>query len=115
MEVYHANRRRCCRHCHHRSARSSECVAFRATGRIQEGVNLVTSGGLLDIAAGTYTDNVNINKPVEIAGASQATVTVQPSFIGANTGGGSLASGSSNVLLVQAVPAIAALVALAAG
>src|SRR5262249_44816919 len=33
-----------------------------ATGRIQEGVNLVTTGGTVNVTAGTYTENVTIDK-----------------------------------------------------
>ncbi len=41
----------------------------QATGRIQEGVNDVTAGGTVNVTAGTYAENVTINKNVTLAGA----------------------------------------------
>jgi len=46
-----------------------------STGRIQEGINLV-SGSTVNVAAGAYTENVNVNKSLTLQGASSATVTV---------------------------------------
>jgi hypothetical protein len=73
-----------------------------AGGRIQEGVDAVTAGGIVNVLQGTFIDNVEVDKSVEIMGAGQGLTTVLPSFVGANTGGGSIAPGSSNVFLVQA-------------
>lgn len=39
-----------------------------STGRVQEGVNLVTSGGTINVAAGTYREAVTISKAVSILG-----------------------------------------------
>ena len=65
-------------------------------------VDEVSPGGTVHVAAGTYAENVAINKALELAGAGQADTTIVPSFVGFNPGGGgSLPAGSSNVILVQ--------------
>lgn len=47
------------------------------TGRVQEGINLVTSGGTVNVAPGTYTEQVTITKDLSLLGAGQATTTIQ--------------------------------------
>lgn len=48
------------------------------TGRIQEGVNLVTAGGTITASDGTYTENVTINKTLTLLSASgQGATTIQ--------------------------------------
>ena len=44
---------------------------------VQEGVNLVTPGGTVNVAAGTYTEQVLANKAVTITGAGAASTTIQ--------------------------------------
>jgi hypothetical protein len=44
------------------------CPQTGSTGRIQEGINLV-SGSTVNIAAGTYTETVNLNKHIALLGA----------------------------------------------
>jgi nitrous oxidase accessory protein NosD len=39
-----------------------------STGRIQEGVNLVDAGGIVQVHAGTYTELVTVNKTVSLRG-----------------------------------------------
>jgi parallel beta-helix repeat protein len=71
---------------------------------IQAGVTKVTAGGTVNVAAGTYRENVNVPKAVTITGAG-ATTIVQPATSDPNcagAGGGSLCAGSSNVFLVAA-------------
>ncbi len=69
---------------------------------IQGGVNASSNTDTVIAKAGNYIENVVIDKEIELLGDGQASTKVYPSFVGANTGGGSLAPGSSNVLLVQA-------------
>ncbi|WP_425617659.1 autotransporter-associated beta strand repeat-containing protein [Anatilimnocola sp. NA78] len=40
-----------------------------AIGRIQEGINLATIGGTVNVLAGTYAENVLVNKAVTVQGA----------------------------------------------
>jgi parallel beta-helix repeat protein len=46
-----------------------------STGRVQEGINLVT-GSTVNVVAGTYVENVNINKAVSLLGAGAASTTI---------------------------------------
>lgn len=69
---------------------------------IQAGINAVPAGGTVNVAAGTYVENVLVNKPVTIAGESQTGVIVIPAISMPNCGDGSLCAGASNVFLVQA-------------
>ncbi len=52
-----------------------------STGRVQEGVNLV-SGSIVNVAAGTYNERVTINKSVDLRGAQYG---VDPAPSGART------------------------------
>ena len=54
-----------------------------ATSRIQEGVGLVTASGTVRLAAGTYAENVTINKNLSLIGNSPA-----DTFINGGTGVG---------------------------
>lgn len=76
-----------------------------ATGRIQEGINLVNSSGTVKASADTYTENVNVNKVATLAGTPTINGTLAASVTGAtispglspgviNSGDLSLASGS---------------------
>jgi uncharacterized delta-60 repeat protein len=69
---------------------------------IQRGVDVASNGSIVNVEAGLYVENVTVTKEVEIKGAGEASTTVVPSFAGANTGGGSISPGSSNIFLVQA-------------
>jgi hypothetical protein len=75
-------------------------------GRIQEGINLVNTGGTVKVLAGTYTENVNVNKAGTLAGTPTINGTLTTSAAGAivspgfspgiiNSGNLSLTSGST--------------------
>ena len=77
-----------------------------ATGRIQEGVNLVSTGGTVKALAGSYTENVNVNKAATLLGTPTINGTLATSVAGAkispgfspgiiNSGDLSLVSGST--------------------
>jgi len=71
---------------------------------IQAGINKVQSGGSVSIEAGTYAENVVVNKPANIFGTGASTI-VEPAVSNPNcggAGGASLCPGASNVFLVQA-------------
>ncbi len=44
------------------------------TGRVQEGINLVTAGGLVNVLNGTYNEDIEINKNITVAGQSAAAI-----------------------------------------
>lgn len=72
---------------------------------IQGGINQVSVGGAVNVAAGTYDENVTIPKALTLAGAGEATTTVRPAVSNPNcggAGGGSLCAGGSYIMLVQA-------------
>ncbi len=50
-----------------------------STGRIQEGINLV-SGSTVKALAGIYNENIVINKSLSLLGVGQSLVTVYPAF-----------------------------------
>jgi hypothetical protein len=45
-----------------------------STGRIQEGVNLVNTGGTVNVTAGTYAENVTIGKNLTLAGVGPTSI-----------------------------------------
>jgi VCBS repeat-containing protein len=47
------------------------------TGRIQEGVNLVEASGTVNVAVGTYPEQVTITKNMRLLGAGQANTIIQ--------------------------------------
>jgi len=53
-----------------------------STGRIQEGVDLVTTGGVVNVRAGTYAENVIVNRRMAIGGDGPTTVISPAGGIG---------------------------------
>jgi hypothetical protein len=71
---------------------------------IQAGVNGVSPGGTVNVAAGTYVENVTVPQSVDISGAGAGATIVEPAVSNPDcggTGGSSLCTGASNVFLVQ--------------
>jgi parallel beta-helix repeat protein len=61
-----------------------------STGRIQEGVNLVNTGGTVNVTAGTYAENVTIRKNLTLAGVGSTSIISPASGTGvaiSTTGG----------------------------
>ena len=77
---------------------------YDAFPTIGEGVTGVASGGTVNVAAGTFAENVVVNKPVTIVGAGIDSTFVIPAMSSPNPcAGSSLCGGAaSNVFLVQA-------------
>jgi hypothetical protein len=75
------------------------CDAFAT---IQAGIDAVAAGGTVEVAAGTYVENVVVDKTVALTGAGQGLSIVQPATSVPVCVGGSLCAGSSNLMLVQA-------------
>ena len=68
---------------------------------IQAAVNQVSPGGTVHVAAGTYGENVIVNKDITIDGAGQGVTIVRPALSAPTCGGGSLCPGHSSVFLIQ--------------
>jgi hypothetical protein len=49
---------------------SADGIGYNAFATIQDGLNAVASGGTVYVAAGTYAENVLVNKPVTLLGAN---------------------------------------------
>ncbi|MBK7142642.1 MAG: T9SS type A sorting domain-containing protein [bacterium] len=74
-----------------------------AFATIPVGMSGVLTGGTVNIAPGTYVENLTIDKSLDLVGAGEASVTVYPALSAPNPGGaGSIPPGSSNMVLVQA-------------
>ncbi|MFZ5432218.1 MAG: right-handed parallel beta-helix repeat-containing protein [Calditrichota bacterium] len=56
-------------------------------GRIQDGINLANAGGTVDVAAGTYTENFNVNKHVDIIGAGSGSDPLSNTVVTQTTAG----------------------------
>jgi hypothetical protein len=70
---------------------------------IQAGLDAVSPGGVVQVSAGSYIENLTVSKALTLAGASQAATKVIPAVSDPNcggAGGGSLCPGGSNVVLV---------------
>lgn len=78
--------------------------ARRIGVNIQSGINTAQATDTIRVGAGTYVENVLVDKSVEIAGAGQGNTLVIPAVSSANPcAGSSLCGGTaSNVFLVQA-------------
>lgn len=64
--------------------------------------NVAQNGDLVKIGAGTYTENVTVNKGVEIRGSGEGSTKIIPAVSNTFCSSGSLCAGASNVFLVQA-------------
>jgi parallel beta-helix repeat protein len=63
---------------------------------IQRGVDGVAVGGTVNVGPGTFANNVNVNKTVEIAGSGQGTTIVVPAVSNPVCGPGSVCGGASS-------------------
>jgi len=71
---------------------------------IQEAIDAAMNGQVISVGAGTYAENILVNKEVEIYGAGVGLTTIVPSFSGPNPSGcsGSDCAGASNVIKLAA-------------
>ena len=75
---------------------STHFVGYDAFGTVQAGVTAVASGGTVDIAAGTYTEQVTITQSLTLDGAGAAVTTIQaPANFLASSDEITIASGAS--------------------
>jgi parallel beta-helix repeat protein len=78
-----------------------------AVKTIQRGVDLVDAGGTVNVAAGTYVENIVVNKAVELSGAGVGASIIYPALSNPNctSGSDSLCGNpttTSNIILVEA-------------
>ena len=64
-------------------------IGFNAFKTVQGGVNGVTSGGTVNVAAGSYSENVNASKPVTLLGVNQGVARCSPGASESVIAGGS--------------------------
>lgn len=57
---------------------SSHVVGFDAFGTIQAGINGVAAGGTVNVAAGTYAEQLTISQSLSLIGAGLSSTTIQP-------------------------------------
>jgi hypothetical protein len=71
---------------------------------IQNGINAVGAGGVVNVSTGIYTENVIISKSLRLVGVVPSnTITIRPTISNSNCTSGSLCNGAaSNIILVQA-------------
>ena len=85
------------------TAVSGLIFGYNAFSSINAAIAGVAASGTIHVLAGSYYENVVATKPVEITGQGQSNTTLYPSFSGPiGSGGGSISTGSSNIILVQA-------------
>lgn len=82
----------------------SHLIGCDAFATVQGGVNAVAAGGTVNVANGSYTENVVIGTPLTLAGQSRTGVVVMPALSAPNpcTGSSLCGGAASTVLLVQA-------------
>lgn len=87
-------------------APGSSPMTWGTNDSIQEAIDAATAGDTINIAAGTYTENIRVNKSVDLAGSGVASTTIIPAVSLPNPcSGSSLCGGptaASNVILVEA-------------
>ncbi len=66
-----------------------------STGRIQEGIDLVTSSGTVNVLAGTYNEEITVNKGITLLGAQ---ANVEPKALVNGIPSGTLRTGDESVL-----------------
>jgi nitrous oxidase accessory protein NosD len=69
---------------------------------IQTAINAATSGATITIGAGTYDENVVVNKPVTLEGSGRHTVITPATSMPVCSGGSLCEGAASNIILVQA-------------
>lgn len=66
----------------------SKIVTVNNGAKIQDGVTLASSGGTVNVGIGTYNENVQIDKSVNVNGAGEGCTTVDGNQAGSVTSAG---------------------------
>jgi len=69
---------------------------------IQSEIDIAQNGDTVLLGPGTFTENVVVNKSIDLAGSGQGSTFIIPATSGAYCAAGSICAGSSNIILVQA-------------
>lgn len=51
-------------------------LGYDAFNKIQDGIDAVSQSGTVNVWGGTYSENININKPLSVLGANKITTTI---------------------------------------
>lgn len=72
-----------------------------STGRIQEGINLVTTGGTVNVGAGTYSQasTLYVNKALTLSGSGEAATTIDARSVTSATGSYGMSVNANDVTL----------------
>jgi nitrous oxidase accessory protein NosD len=91
-------------HVDSRAATSGTGTASSPVQTITQGIARVVPNGMLRVAAGTYVENIVINKPLNLAGAWAGGTMIKPAVSNPNpcTGSALCGGAASSVILVQA-------------
>ncbi len=79
------------------------CASGCTSTTIQGGIDAASTGDTVAVSAGTYAENVVVDRPVTLQGAGQGATIVRPASSNPVCAGGSLCGGAaSSIVLVQA-------------
>ncbi len=84
-------------------AKPTVCASGCSFSNIQPAINAAAPGGTVTVGAGSYFENLTVNKPLTLRGAGMGATLIYPSVSKPVCSGGSLCGGeASSIILVEA-------------